>query len=215
ALADPARVGGDGGGTAGAAVARDVHEVADLVAELHQHAVPAAHLLAAAALVRAGAFAALDHGALAQELGAAVDREAGGAQVVHGRGALGHGAVADVEHGHPAAGRFGQELGRARQRRRRALAHPVVPAGLVEAAAAADQPRLVGGVVEHGLVDVDDDRRRQPGRVVVAVFPRQRVPGGIGQRLLQVAAGGAVHLAGDQVALDRGLVPDGGVEAVV
>ena len=55
------------------------------------------------------------------------------------------------------------ELDHARHRLGLLLAHPGVPGGFVVVAAVADQARLVGRVVQHGLVDVHDDRRRQAG----------------------------------------------------
>src|SRR5207342_3922658 len=70
-------------------------------------------------------------------------------------------------------------------------------------------------VVEHGFVDVDDDRGREARGIAGAILLRQRIPVLVLQRGLQAIGRGAIHGAIDQVALDRALVPRGGVEGIV
>ena len=67
-----------------------------------------------------------------------------------------HPSVADVINRDALLRGVPRELGRARHGGRARLEAPRVPA-LVREVAVAYQPRLVVGVVEHGLVDVDDD----------------------------------------------------------
>ncbi len=172
-------------------------------------------MLAAAALFRTLLLAALDEETQAQELRGFVDREAGGAQVVQRRLLQVGGAVADIEDGDAAGGGGLGEFQRAGHRGGLFLAHPAVPGDLVVVAAVADQAGLVGRVVEHGLVDVDDHGRCQAGGGVGALFRDQGVPVRGLERAVELDQGGAEGLAGQQAVFHRGLQPGDGVEVVV
>ena len=92
---------------------------------------------------------------------------------------------------------------------------PGRPVGFVEFAAAADQPRLIRRVVQHGLVDIQYHGGLEPLDRRDAVVLAQGVPLPVLQCGQQAGLGIAIGLQVDQVVLDRGLGPDGGVEVVV
>src|SRR5690606_35741121 len=125
-------------------VAARLAEIGDLVAHLHQHAVLAGDLDAAAALV-VGRPGATGHVHAHAEIDAVIGhREAGRAQVVQRVGLHLVGAVGDIDEGDAAGvGRTG-EFQRAGHRAGTLLGHPFGPAFLLVRRAVEYQPRLVG-----------------------------------------------------------------------
>ncbi len=201
--------------TAFVGVGGHFHEIAQLVAELHQHAVLLPGQAAAAVLLATGLLAPFDHGAQAQEHAVIGHRQALLAQVGQGRVLQVHGAVGDVQQGHAlGVGSLG-EIHHARNGLGLLLGHPLVPAQLVVFLAVAHQARLVGRVVQHGLVHVQYHGRLQALGLVAAFFRHQCVPVGFLQRDIQVVGGGTVGLLGDGLVLLRALHPQHCVEIVV
>lgn len=192
-----------------------VDEIAQLVAELHQHPVALADQTPPAVLFRAVLFTAFHDGSQAQEGVRAGHRQPLRTQVVQGGLAQVDGTVADVDQGDAARAGGTGEGDHAGHGAGLAFLHPGVPARVVVFAAVADQAGLVGRVVEHGFVDVQDHGGWAFGAGWCALGGDQRVPVGLCQGRVQVLGGGPVGLLGHGAVLDRALQPQHGVEVVV
>src|SRR5690606_25713119 len=126
-------------------------------------------------------------------------------------------AIGHVVEGDAAFGGGAGEFGHSRNRRRLLFGHPVGPGVVIVFEAVPNQAGLVGRVVEHRLVDVQDHRRRQvvPGTGVVALGGDERVPVRVGQGGIELGNGATVQGHQGGGVLVRSLHPQHRVEVVV
>jgi len=106
-----------------------------------------------------------------------------------------------------------QVIDRARHRRSRLFPDPRTPDLLHEALSRNDRARSVARIVEYGLIDIDDDRRRQVTAVITLL--EHRIPIGIAKRRSEVLGGHRIDLLGRDHVLGARLYPERAVQALV
>jgi len=192
----------------GLGAAKLVDEVAEIVADVDQDPVALGEVGAARALrgspVRL--LAGHEHG-----VDGTAHRESELLEVLAGRRLLFGRAVGDVEHLHALPVSVLRELDGAGNRLRGHRVDVGVPGLRIETGALQGHPRLVAGVIEDRLVDVQNDRGRK--RLVCArLLLRGRSPVAILQGLVEPDAGEGEGRERVRLVLDRALHPQHRIE---